>query len=94
MSLISFKEKFRFALKWVQIVLNYHEDDVISISVDVTNRCNLRCTHCYFYAKPFEKDILSDDDILKRIREVKTQNPKIIDCAWVEENLYCGKNFF
>ncbi len=54
----------------------------LSISVDVTNKCNLRCKHCYFFEQNHQKE-LSEEDLLKRIREVKRKYPSIIHASWV-----------
>jgi len=54
----------------------------MAISIDVTNRCNLRCRHCYFFKQKHSAE-LSEDALLERIKEVKKQNPGIIHASWV-----------
>ncbi|MDG6910085.1 MAG: hypothetical protein JRN08_06920, partial [Nitrososphaerota archaeon] len=38
-------------------------------SLDVTNRCNLTCAHCYYYAKPYEQDNLTDEEWVGFVRD-------------------------
>lgn len=33
-----------------------------TLTVDITNRCNLRCKHCYYYKEDYPKKELGDDD--------------------------------
>ncbi|MFO0549999.1 MAG: radical SAM protein [Polyangiaceae bacterium] len=58
-------------------------------SIDVTNRCNLRCTHCYYYAGGEERlpAELSADQWIDRLEEIKAKNPlwefPFFNCTWV-----------
>jgi MoaA/NifB/PqqE/SkfB family radical SAM enzyme len=58
-------------------------------SIDVTNRCNLRCTHCYYYAGPEEAlpGELSADEWVARLEEIKRTRPvwefPFFNCTWV-----------
>lgn len=54
----------------------------IGISVDVTNRCNLRCSHCYFNQQD-QNEELDDQQMLERIKQVKEEYPSIIHGSWV-----------
>jgi Fe-coproporphyrin III synthase len=54
----------------------------IATSIDVTNRCNLRCKHCYFFQQD-NKSELSEEALLDRVREIKEQYPSIIHASWV-----------
>ncbi len=54
----------------------------LAISVDVTNRCNLRCKHCYFFQQNHKSE-LSDRDLLKKLKEIKTKHPSIVHASWV-----------
>ncbi len=63
----------------------------IGVSIDVTNRCNLRCEHCYFFQQDHKTE-LSDKDLLKRIREIKKQYPSIIHASWVGGEPLLRKN--
>src|SRR3989304_6598477 len=51
-----------------RVMLRYTQKAPFSISFDVTNRCNIRCPYCYFYAEQHPSE-LSDDDMLSLIRE-------------------------
>ncbi|MGO9000035.1 MAG: radical SAM protein [Polyangiaceae bacterium] len=58
-------------------------------SIDVTNRCNLRCTHCYYYAVPEEQlpAELSIDQWVERLEELRRTRPRwefpFFNCTWV-----------
>ncbi|MBD3280392.1 hypothetical protein GF389_02615, partial [Candidatus Dojkabacteria bacterium] len=52
------------------------KDKPNSISIDVTNDCNLRCKHCYFFKEAHEND-LSEKDLLNRIKSLKKKYPLI-----------------
>jgi len=54
----------------------------VGISIDVTNRCNLRCKHCYFFQQKHTKE-LSDEQLLKRIKQIKREYPSIMHASWV-----------
>ncbi len=53
----------------------------IGVSIDVTNRCNLRCEHCYFWRQDYEYE-LSDDNWLEKIRELINQHKSIVQASW------------
>ncbi|HHT9124977.1 MAG TPA: radical SAM protein [Candidatus Brocadiia bacterium] len=53
-------------------------------SIDVTNRCNLRCKHCYFYAHDYESQReLSDEEWISRLEELKQTDFPFYQCSWV-----------
>jgi sulfatase maturation enzyme AslB (radical SAM superfamily) len=55
-------------------------------SIDVTNRCNLRCRHCYFFeeSQPAE---LSDAQWVAKLEELRRSSPRwelpFFNCSWV-----------
>lgn len=56
-------------------------------SIDITNRCNLRCRHCYYYADS-EEDLpreLDADGWVARLRELTRAKGKFqfFNCTWV-----------
>jgi len=58
-------------------------------SIDVTNRCNLRCRHCYYYAGPEEElpGELDADAWVERLEALRRENPfwefPFFNCSWV-----------
>lgn len=54
----------------------------IGISVDITSKCNLKCSHCY-YQHQNHSDDLTDSEMLHRIRELKLKYPSAVHGAWV-----------
>jgi MoaA/NifB/PqqE/SkfB family radical SAM enzyme len=52
------------------------------ISVDVTDQCNLRCEHCYFFEQE-QAGTLDADGWEKRILELKAQSRFLHSCTWV-----------
>lgn len=71
-------------------------------SIDVTNRCNLRCNHCYFYS--YDQDgtpELSTDEWLARIEKMQKGRAAFFSCTWVggepllrRELIERGRRFF
>lgn len=53
-----------------------------SFSVDVTNKCNLRCKHCYFWQQEHPAE-LGEEELLIRINEIKSKYPSIMHASWV-----------
>jgi MoaA/NifB/PqqE/SkfB family radical SAM enzyme len=53
------------------------------VSIDVTNECNMRCTHCYFFEQEHPEE-LGDEQLLARLEEMK-RNREIPFrlCTWV-----------
>lgn len=62
----------------------------VGVSFDVTNRCNLRCRHCYFFPQNHQQE-LNDVELLAKIKETKTKFPSIIHASWVGGNHYLEK---
>ncbi|HLV33048.1 MAG TPA: radical SAM protein [Chitinispirillaceae bacterium] len=54
----------------------------LGISVDITNRCNLQCKHCYFL-KQNQKGELGDEELLLRIQELKINYPSVMHAGWL-----------
>ncbi|MCK5085302.1 radical SAM protein [Candidatus Parcubacteria bacterium] len=63
----------------------------MALSVDVTNKCNLRCKHCYFFQQN-HKNELSEEDLLKKVKEIKKKHPSIIHASWVGGEPLLRKN--
>jgi MoaA/NifB/PqqE/SkfB family radical SAM enzyme len=53
-------------------------------SIDVTNRCNLRCEHCYFFAEDHkgEKE-LSIEGWVEKLEAMKAAGHPMMLCTWV-----------
>lgn len=54
-------------------------------SVDVTNQCNLRCDHCYF----FEQDHSSEwslEQWREKFESMKAEGFRTFQCTWVGES--------
>lgn len=51
-------------------------------SFDVTNRCTLKCKHCYWWEQEHGKE-LSDEDFLRKIKELKKLHPTIIGAVFL-----------
>src|SRR5690242_2992367 len=53
-------------------------------SIDVTNRCNLRCEHCYFFAEDHENEKeLSIEKWLEKLETMKAAGHPMMLCTWV-----------
>jgi MoaA/NifB/PqqE/SkfB family radical SAM enzyme len=53
-------------------------------SIDITNRCNLRCKHCYFFAHDYnELPDLSDDEWIDKLESLKETDFPFYQCSWV-----------
>lgn len=71
-------------------------------SIDVTNRCNLRCAHCYFYSYNQDRGPeLSIDEWLSRIEKMQQGRKGFYNCTWVggepllrKELIERGRKFF
>jgi len=63
----------------------------VGVSFDVTNKCNLRCRHCYFFQQNHQQE-LSDDEFLKNIKEIRQKHPSIIHASWVGGEPLLRKN--
>lgn len=54
----------------------------LGISVDITNRCNLRCKHCYFLEQNRTEE-LSDEVLIDRITQIKIMYPSLMHAGWL-----------
>jgi len=53
------------------------------ISIDVTNECNMRCTHCYFFEQDHPQE-LTDEQLLAKLEKMKQDKDiPFLNCAWV-----------
>ncbi|MBF0492394.1 MAG: radical SAM protein [Deltaproteobacteria bacterium] len=52
------------------------------VSIDVTNKCNLRCKHCYFFAYE-QKQELTPEQWLERLESLKKQGFPLYSATWV-----------
>lgn len=71
-------------------------------SIDVTNRCNLRCEHCYFFAEDHkgEKE-LSIEKWVEKLEAMKAAGHPMMLCTWVggepmvrKELIDVGRKYF
>lgn len=62
-------------------------------SIDVTNRCNLRCEHCYFFAEDHkgEKE-LSLEQWIEKLEAMKAAGHPMLLCTWVGGEPMVRKN--
>ena len=53
------------------------------VSIDVTNECNMRCTHCYFFEQE-QPEALDDERFLSRLDEMKRDKTMpFLQAVWV-----------
>ncbi len=53
-------------------------------SFDITNRCNLRCKHCYFFAHDYNaKDELTNEQWIAKLESLKETDFPFYQCSWV-----------
>ncbi len=54
------------------------------VSIDVTNKCNLRCRHCYFFEQDVEEHELKADEWYEKLLEMKKNKTiPFLQCTWV-----------
>lgn len=71
-------------------------------SIDVTNKCNLRCKHCYFFSYDQERGPeLAIPEWLSRIEQMQKGKGAFFSCTWVggepllrRELIEQGRRFF
>jgi len=71
-------------------------------SIDVTNKCNLRCKHCYFFSYDQERGPeLPIEEWLRRIEAMQRGRAAFFSCTWVggepllrRELIDLGRRFF
>src|ERR671937_776790 len=52
-------------------------------SIDVTNRCNLRCEHCYFFAEDHDNEREPPiEKWVEKLEEMKAPAPPMIRSPW------------
>jgi len=51
-------------------------------SFDVTNRCTLRCKHCYWWFQEHPTE-LHEDIFYDKVREIKTIHPTLVAAIWM-----------
>jgi Fe-coproporphyrin III synthase len=56
--------------------------DKAVVSIDVTNKCNIRCKHCYFFAYEQDKE-LKPDQWLAKLEELKRDGFPFRSATWV-----------
>lgn len=62
-------------------------------SIDVTNRCNLRCEHCYFFAEDHDNEKeLSIEAWVTKLEEMKAAGHPMMLCTWVGGEPMMRKN--
>jgi MoaA/NifB/PqqE/SkfB family radical SAM enzyme len=52
-------------------------------SIDVTYKCNLRCTHCYFFAQETTSENLSVEQWVAKLEALKTEGRPLVQCSWI-----------
>lgn len=70
-------------LKLTPLITRYFNGNNLSeaISIDVTQKCNLKCKHCYFYNYGKEVE-LNDEKFLARLKELKQTYP-LVHASWI-----------
>lgn len=70
------------------------------VSIDVTNKCNIRCKHCYFFAYEQDKE-LKPDEWLAKLEELKRDGFPFRSATWVggepllrKELIETGRKYF
>lgn len=53
------------------------------VSIDVTNKCNLRCKHCYFFEQDVERELGEDGWYEKLLEMKKARTIPFLQCTWV-----------
>ena len=69
-------------------------------SVDITNRCNLRCKHCYFYEQDVPEE-MSDEAWLEKFKTMSKGYGKVRAMTWIggepllrKDMIEVGKKYF
>ena len=53
----------------------------VGVSIDITNRCNLKCKHCYFWRQNYKAE-LDDNNWLNKIKDLKNQYKNLLQASW------------
>lgn len=87
-------EKFTDITRMTKIDLNQQAKVLsgpILLSLDVTNKCNLKCLHCFNRSGTrYARDELTDDEILQVVRQIRDVRPMVI-CFCGGEPMMRGK---
>ncbi|MBI4412184.1 MAG: radical SAM protein [Deltaproteobacteria bacterium] len=80
------KKRFKISkydlLKGYFFLFGFPKDGFVSI--DVTNKCNLRCKHCYFFEQDVEEHELKADEWYEKLLEMKRKKTiPFLQCTWV-----------
>jgi len=80
---MSFQKKLRRLTDTAKLFIHGLPKNAIG-SIDVTNRCNLRCEHCYFFAEDHKGEReLSVEKWVEKLEEMKSAGHPMILCTWV-----------
>lgn len=53
-------------------------------SFDITNKCNLRCKHCYFFAHDYSaKRELTNEEWIEKLESLKGTKFPFYQCSWI-----------
>lgn len=75
---MAFLKAFYFLMKRSLFKVHYP----LGISVDLTNRCNLNCKHCYFHFQN-QSEELDDEMMIARINEIMKNHPSVMHAGWL-----------
>lgn len=53
----------------------------IGISIDITNKCNLKCKHCYFQRENYKEE-LDDGAWMNKLKSIKKRYKSILQASW------------
>jgi len=53
----------------------------VGASIDITNRCNLKCKHCYFWRQNYQAE-LDDNNWLNKLKDLKNQYKNLLQASW------------
>jgi len=69
-------------------------------SIDITNRCNLRCKHCYFYEQDVPEE-MSNEAWIERFKKLSTGMNRVRSITWIggepllrKDLIEIGKQYF
>jgi len=52
------------------------------VGIDITNRCNLRCAHCYFTKQHYQTE-LSSEEWISKFENLKREGFPFLICGWI-----------
>lgn len=82
---------FRYHLIPQLLFLTYGYPKGSFVSIDVTDQCNLRCQHCYFFEQE-QEGLLDAEGWEKRIGELKKKSRFLHSATWVGGEPLLRKN--